>query len=98
MVCKVIFVSNPTKVEVEVVLCWSIDNSSCIFCNAALLAKSKMAAMGHQNGRRGLESGLPVGFWALRPCLGVSLVVCVGRVREVSWSPGGRSNRNTFFW
>ena len=28
-------------------------------------AKSKMAARGPPNGRRGLESGLPPGFWAL---------------------------------
>ena len=28
-------------------------------------AKSKMAVRGPQNGRRGLGSGLPLGFWAL---------------------------------
>ena len=30
-------------------------------------AKSKMAARGPQNGRRGLERGLILGCWALRP-------------------------------
>ena len=34
-------------------------------CNAALPAKSKMAASGPQNGRRGLERCLPLGFGAL---------------------------------
>ena len=32
--------------------------------NAAPPAKSKMAARGPQNGRRGLERCLPLGFWA----------------------------------
>ena len=30
------------------------------------IAKSKMAAKGPQNGRRGLERGLILGYWALR--------------------------------
>ena len=34
-------------------------------CNAAPPAKSKMAASGPQNGRRGLERCLPLGFGAL---------------------------------
>ena len=34
-------------------------------CNAAPPAKSKMAARGPQNGRRGLERCLPLGFGAL---------------------------------
>ena len=34
-------------------------------CNAAPPAKSKMAARVPQNVRRGLERGLPIGFWAL---------------------------------
>ena len=33
-------------------------------CNAAPPAKSKMAARGPQNGGRGLERCLPLGFWA----------------------------------
>ena len=33
-------------------------------CNAAPPAKSKMAARGPQNGRWGLESCPPLGFWA----------------------------------
>ena len=33
-------------------------------CNAAPPAKSNMAARGPQNGRRGLERCLPLGFWA----------------------------------
>ena len=32
-------------------------------CNVALPAKSKMAARGLQNGVRGLERCLPLGFW-----------------------------------
>ena len=32
-------------------------------CNAAPPAKSKMAARGPENGRRGLEKCLPIGFW-----------------------------------
>ena len=33
-------------------------------CNATPPAKSKMAARGPQNGRRGLQRCLPLGFWA----------------------------------
>ena len=35
-------------------------------CNATPPAKSKMAARGRQNGRRGLERCLPLGFWMFR--------------------------------
>ena len=43
--------------------CWG---HSLTACNAALLAKSKMATRGPQMGRRGLESCLPLDFWALQ--------------------------------
>ena len=32
-------------------------------CNAAPPSKFKIAAIGPQNGRRGLEKCLPLGFW-----------------------------------
>ena len=42
----------------------SSEGDSLTACNAAWPAKSKMAARGPQNGRRGLEWCLPLGFWA----------------------------------